>query len=145
MNVNILPQVHMNVNIPPHPFTPSYVVPEAWTSLYIHVLYLIFALVFSGVAISTQVVLVYNGEIYNFKALRPESTSDGEALVPLYLQRGDLFTRLSVVQRCWRVPWPPMDFFGVERLTGESCWFMCNGQFESKILNPHVWGFWWAN
>ena len=104
----------MNVNIPPHPFTPSYVVPEAWTSLYIHVLYLIFALGFSGVAISTQVVLVYNGEIYNFKALRPESTSDGEALVPLYLQRGDLFTRLSVVQRCWRVPWPPMDFLGLK-------------------------------
>eukprot|EP00435_Cladocopium_sp_Y103_P064428 s818_g26.t1 len=41
-----------------------------------------------------QVVLVYNGEIYNFKALRPESTSDGEALVPLYLQRGDLFPRM---------------------------------------------------
>jgi hypothetical protein len=84
-----------------------------WIYIYIHVLYLIFARVFSGVATSTQVVLVYNGEIYNFKALRPESTSDGEALVPLYLQRGDLFTRLSVVQRCWRVPWPPMDYFGV--------------------------------
>lgn len=40
-----------------------------------------------------QVVLVYNGEIYNFKALRPESSSDGEALLPLYLSKGDLFTR----------------------------------------------------
>lgn len=51
-----------------------------------------------------QVVLVYNGEIYNFKALRPESNSDGEALLPLYLSKGDLFTRnladLGATCRC---------------------------------------------
>ena len=30
----------MNVNIPPHPPTPSYVVPGAGTSLYIHISYI---------------------------------------------------------------------------------------------------------
>ena len=29
--------IHMNVNIPPHPATPSYVVPGAGTSLYTYI------------------------------------------------------------------------------------------------------------
>ncbi|CAJ1403440.1 unnamed protein product [Effrenium voratum] len=38
-------------------------------------------------------VLVYNGEIYNFRSLLPSAKSDGEALLPLYLERGALFPR----------------------------------------------------
>ena len=32
------PWIPTYINIPPHPPTPSYVVPEAWTSLYIHIM-----------------------------------------------------------------------------------------------------------
>eukprot|EP00913_Durusdinium_trenchii_P020614 g19360.t1 len=41
-----------------------------------------------------QVVVLYNGEIYNFRSLWPDSASDGEALLPLYLRQGHLFPRL---------------------------------------------------
>ena len=67
-------------------------------------------------------VLVYNGEIYNFKALRPESTSDGEALVPLYLQRGDLFTRRWFNGGGPEAPLATQIFFGDKMGLGESCW-----------------------
>ena len=49
--------------------------------------------VFLFLHVSSQVVVLYNGEIYNFRSLWPDSASDGEALLPLYLRQGHLFPR----------------------------------------------------
>lgn len=41
--------------------------------------------------ISDDVVAIYNGEIYNYKELYPSSTSDGDCIIPTYLQYGEKF------------------------------------------------------
>lgn len=38
-------------------------------------------------------LLLYNGEIYNFQQLWPDATSDGEALLPVYQRWGPIFPR----------------------------------------------------
>ena len=85
-------------------------------------------------------VLVYNGEIYNFRSLLPSAKSDGEALLPLYLERGPLFPRPSA--RLCRGPGARGDW--MPRNKESTRWMAFLGSFRQIAWEPASFVFCWG-